>query len=122
MVADEVRNLATKSQEAVADTTALIEDSIRSVANGFEIADGTAKSLAAIVEGANEVTALVGRISEVTGQQAESLLQVKSGINQISMVVQNNSATAEESAAASEELSGQAMLLKNTTSQFNLRD
>ncbi|MFQ9703426.1 MAG: hypothetical protein ACLR0U_17035 [Enterocloster clostridioformis] len=48
------------------------------------------------------------------------LRQVTLGIDQISSVVQTNSATAEESAAASEELSGQAQILKNLVGQFRL--
>ncbi|MBQ6985599.1 MAG: methyl-accepting chemotaxis protein, partial [Oscillibacter sp.] len=41
--------------------------------------------------------------------------------DQISSVVQTNSATAEQSAAASEELSGQSNMLKKLVSQFTLR-
>jgi methyl-accepting chemotaxis protein len=43
-------------------------------------------------------------------------------VDQISSVVQTNSATAEESAAASEELSGQAQILKSLVGRFRLKD
>lgn len=42
------------------------------------------------------------------------------GVDQISCVVQTNSATSEESAAASEELSGQANILDTLVGQFKL--
>ena len=62
-------------------------------------------------------------VSEITAsskEQADSILQIEQGIERISEVVQTNSATAEESAAASEELSAQAQLLKDLTGQFRL--
>ena len=59
-------------------------------------------------------------ISDATEEQADSIAQVTIGIDQISSVVQSNSATAEQSAAASEELSSQADLLKKLVSQFKL--
>ncbi len=122
VVADEVRNLANKSQEASKNTSALIENSIRAVENGTQIADKTAQSLLAAVEGAKDVAATVDKISAATTEQAEAIDQVTQGIDQISAVVQTNSATSEESAAASEELSSQAQMLKNLVGRFRLRD
>jgi len=46
---------------------------------------------------------------------------VNQGILQVSDVVQTNSATSEESAAASEELSSQAELLREQVSRFKLK-
>lgn len=121
VVADEVRNLAGKSAEAAKSTTALIEDTILAVEKGTEIADETAKSLAAVVEKANEVRDDIQKIADASNEQANAIAQVTTGVDQISGVVQTNSATAEESAAASEELSGQAQMLKDLVGKFNLR-
>lgn len=121
VVADEVRNLASKSAEASKSTAILIEDSINAVQNGTKIADETAQSLIVVVDGAKEVADLVNKISEASNAQADAITQVTMGVDQISSVVQTNSATAEQSAAASEELSGQAQLLKNLVSRFNLK-
>lgn len=121
VVADEVRSLASKSADASKNTAALIEDSLKAVENGTRIADETAKSLVSAVEGAKEVAATVDKISEAASEQANSITQVTQGVDQISSVVQTNSATAEESAAASEELSGQAQLLRSLVSRFKLR-
>ena len=61
-------------------------------------------------------------MSVETSRHAEEMLEATEGFNQISEVVQNNSATAEESAAASEELSSQATLLRDLVARFQLRD
>ena len=121
VVADEVRNLASKSAEASKTTAALIEGSIRAVENGTLIADETAKFLLQAVEGSREVTETIDTISAASNDQAQSISQVTLGIDQISSVVQTNSATAEQSAAASEELSGQAQMLKELVGKFHLR-
>lgn len=122
VVADEVRNLASKSAEASKNTATLIEGSIQAVKRGTQIANETAQSLKQVVDGAQRVSGTVNEISEAATVQAGSIAQVTQGIDQISSVVQTNSATAEESAAASEELSGQAQMLKNLVGQFKLRD
>lgn len=122
VVADEVRNLASKSADASKSTAALIETSLKSVENGTRIADQTAKALMDAAEGARILTDTIDKISEASNAQALSIGQVTQGVDQISSVVQTNSATAEESAAASEELSGQAQILKNLVTRFRLRD
>ncbi len=122
VVADEVRNLASKSAEASKNTAALIENSIRAVENGTQIADETAQSLLHAVDGAKEVTVLVDKISEASAVQSASIAQITQGIDQISSVIQTNSATAQESAAASEELSSQAQLMKGQVSKFRLKE
>ncbi|MGB5824743.1 MAG: methyl-accepting chemotaxis protein, partial [Proteocatella sp.] len=122
VVADEVRNLAQKSAEAAKNTTALIEGAVKAVDNGTNIADETAKSLESVVEKSGKSVEKITEIAVAAEQQADSIKQVTIGIEQISSVVQTNSATAEESAAASEELSGQAQMMRSLTSQFKLRD
>ncbi len=120
VVADEVRTLAEKSSEASKNTAVLIESSVRAVEHGTLIADETARRLAQAVESSQQVTRNVEMISEASARQAEALMKVNTGIEQISGVIQTNSATAEESAAASEELSGQAGMLKSLVGQFKL--
>ena len=75
-----------------------------------------------MVQSAQSVTGIVDEIAKAANVQASSVAQVTQGIDQISSVVQTNSATAEESAAASEELSGQAQMLKSLVGQFQLKD
>ena len=121
VVADEVRNLASKSAEASKSTSVLIEGSARSVEKGMKIADETAASLQKAVISTENTVKAVDKITEATAEQSQAVSQVTQGMDQISSVVQTNSATAEESAAASEELSGQAVILKELVGQFKTR-
>lgn len=121
VVADEVRNLAGKSAEASKNTAELIERAIHSVDKGMKIADETAMSLLKVVDSSENTVRVVDMISEAASEQSESIGQVTIGMDQIASVVQTNSATAEESAAASEELSGQAEILKNLVGQFKTK-
>ena len=121
VVANEGRNLAQKSAEASKNTAALIAETIQAVNLGTKLADETANMLAEVVESVKQAVLAVDKISEATGEQAVSIAKVTQSVNQISDVVQNNSATAEESAAASEELSVQAHILSSLVSQFKLK-
>lgn len=120
VVADEVRNLAAKSADASKNTSALIEGALQAVERGTKIANETASALNDVVSGVGDVAATIDQISSASKDQSDAVRQVTLGIDQISSVVQTNSATAEESAAASEELSGQAQILKNLVGQFRL--
>ena len=121
VVADEVRNLASKSSEAAKDTTVLIQNTVVQVESGTKIADETAKSLIHVVEMVKNVSEVMNKISEAAEKQAGTVQQINVGVEQISSVVQTNSATAEESAASSEELSGQAQALKALSDKFRLK-
>ena len=108
VVADEVRNLAAKSGEAAKSTSKLIEETLRAVGNGVQLTESTQQALSEVVVGAHGVVEQVTEISKASVKQADSIGGISEGISQISSVVQTNSASSEESAAASEELSSQA--------------
>lgn len=120
VVADEVRKLASKSAEASQSTGVLIETSIRSVDKGAKLATVTAAKMDAVAKNSTIVTEMVGKIAVATERQATSVIQLTQGIDQISGVVQTNSATAEQSASASEELAEQAHALNALVAQFRL--
>ena len=122
VVAEEVRNLAAKSAEAAKDTGGLIANSMEKAELGSRIATDTAASLAEIVSGINESSLIVSEIAQSSEQQSTGITQINHGIDQVANVVQQNSATAQESAAASEEMSGEASMLQNLLSQFKLAD
>jgi methyl-accepting chemotaxis protein len=121
VVAEEVRTLAARSADAAKGTTALIEGSINKAQTGTRIADETAKALREIVDGIMKTSDLVGNIATASNEQATNITQINVGVDQVAQVIQHNSAIAEESAAASEELSSQAEMLKAMINQFQLR-
>lgn len=121
VVAEEVRTLAARSADAAKETTLLIEGSINKVQKGTKIADETAAALDQIVTGIGQVNGLISNIATSSNEQATGIAQINMGVEQVAHVVQQNSATAEQSAAASEELSGQSVLLKQMIDQFQLR-
>ena len=121
VVADEVRNLASKSDQAAKATKDLIDRSINSVKEGSNIVQRVSESLLTTNERAGLVVETVAQITKSAEEESEAIAQVTEGIDQISSVVQTNSATSEESAAASEELSSQAALMKELLARFKLR-
>lgn len=122
VVADEVRALAGKSSEAAQETTVLLRQTVDSMDEGVHAAQDTADSMLVVVDQADKMSKLIDGIAEYTKQQDADAEEITRGIEQISTVVQTNVSTAEESAAASEELSGQASMLRDLVAKFQLRD
>lgn len=120
VVAEEVRGLAAKSDEAAKATKNLIEHSIQTVREGSDIVRNVSDSLTKTVEISNHVLESVHLITQATTEESQSIEQVTKGINEISCVVQTNSATSEEFAAASAEMSNQASLMMDLLSRFRL--
>lgn len=120
VVAKEIRNLADRTSEASKNTTVLIQESVAAVGEGEKAAYAAASSLAQVVESTKQAVMTVDKIADATNYQRESILQITAEVGQISDVVQSNSATSEELAAASEELSTQAQVLEELVCQFEL--
>lgn len=120
VVADEVRRLAANTAEASKNTSELISKSLLAVENGKSIADETASSLARASEVITKLSEQAKKVAVNSQAQEAAIKETSLGVDQISSVIQNNSATAEESAAASEQLSGQANLLQQLISRFSI--
>ena len=120
VVAEEVRNLATRTTTAAKETSELIAGSSKKVETGARISAETAEALGAIVASVSEVTTLVNEIAIASQEQSESIGQVNLGLEQIDSVTQDNTANAEETSAAAEELSGRSATLKQLMKKFVL--
>lgn len=120
VVADEVRNLAAKSAEASQNTQALIQHSVAAVQKGSALVDETAAAMGKANEYAQEVTSAIFRISEASDEQARVISEITQDLDRISGVVQTSSATSQQSAAASAELTGQAKTLKTLINKFKI--
>ena len=122
VVAEEVRNFAGRSAAASKQTAEMIEDSIAKVKHGSGLVEDTAKALGVISEMIDKINGLSANISDASNEQASATSQIDDALTQVSQVVQTNSATSEECASASEELSGQARGLEIALSRFKLKD
>ena len=110
VVADEVRGLAQRSAEAARSTAGLIEDSIHKTQQGSRNVEQVAAHVGAITEAVRKVKTIVDQVSEASRQQSQGIDQVTQAVAQIQSGTQRTAASAEESAAASTQLAGQANL------------
>lgn len=111
VVASEVGNLAQKSAQSADSTKELIVSTLEAVKVGSKVANDAAEALKEVTELSEKSATLVQNIADDANTQATALIQATQGIEDISQVIQQNSATAEESAASCEELSAQARIL-----------
>lgn len=122
VVAGEVRNLALKSAKAAADTDVLIENTIQKAQRGSAIADRTYKALTEITGDILHASQLIDDIARSSGEQSLGIDQINIGIDQVAQVISLNSATAEQSAIAVEEMAAQTAVLENLVASFKLRE
>jgi len=118
VVADEVRNLAQRSAQSAKETATKIEDAIQRSEHGAVISAKVARSLAEIVDKARKVDALVAEIATASQEQSQGIDQVNMAVSQIDKVTQSNASGAEETAAATEELSAQAVAMRENVADL----
>ena len=121
VVSDEVRNLAAKSAQAAENTGTLISRSIQDVKTGTESTSLAISAMQDINECIQSIKTLMDEISYASVQQSEMIVSVENRVQEVSRVIQANSASAEESAAISSELSNQARTLNQLIGQFRIK-
>lgn len=120
VVADEIGKLAQESSKAANNTRELIEVSMKEIIKGNDIANGAMNSLKESVSAVNHVNEMIQNTAEEAVVQAESMKQLRIGIEEITHGIQDNSATSEETSATSQELAAQAELLNKMVQKFEL--
>lgn len=122
VVANQVNVLADQSAQAAKESATLIETSVKAVEKGMVIAGQTAAQLEEVAENSKLITTEVTNIAETLETQTTEIKQINEGIEQINDVVQTNSATSEECAAASQEMSSEAESLREMISKFKVAE
>lgn len=122
VVANQVNVLADQSAQAAKESATLIETSVKAVEKGMVIAGQTAAQLEEVAENSKVITTEVTNIAETLETQTTEIKQINEGIEQINDVVQTNSATSEECAAASQEMSSEAESLREIIRKFKVAE
>ena len=120
VVAEEVRNLANRSKKSAEEIAKFLQGSVMKIDEGTRIANQTASSLNEIVEQISDISNMIGGFAVVAAAQERGIADISEGIKQIATVTQTNTASSEEEAAFSQELSSQADVFKNTVARFTL--
>ena len=118
VVADEVRNLAQRCSQAARDTAGLIESSIAKTKDGKNKLDEVAGTFRGITDSTRQVNALVDEVRASSNEQARGVKQISAALVQMQQVTQQTAASAEEGAAAGEELSSQTRAMKATVARL----
>ncbi len=119
VVADEVRSLAQRSAQAARETAAKIEGAIGRTSHGVTISQRVAQRLGEIVAKIREVDQLVGEVATASREQSQGVTQINTAVGEMDKVTQANAASAEESAAAAEELNAQALALNQAIAELS---
>ena len=120
VVADQIGKLATDSAQAVVNAKELISKTVEEIDKGNKITEKTAKGFGRIIADLEKFAGVSKENSEISKSQAVSLQQVEEGIDQITLVTQQNAAASEECSAISEELATRALELAGLVSNFKL--
>ena len=120
VVADQVKNLAEESAKAAGETNKLIEMTVAAVDKGIAIADETAQSMDEVMVSVNAATDKMADMSEALVREVDNMRVIDDNIAKVSSIVDNNSATSEETAAVSEEQSAQVTTMVQMMEQFEI--
>lgn len=118
VVAEEVRSLALRSAEAARTTSALIEESTRDTAHGVELRDRVQGTLRDILSSVQRVDNVANEMRLEALGERDQVKQITERASEMNTLAQSVAASAEEGAAASEELLAQSQVLSDTVQEF----
>jgi methyl-accepting chemotaxis protein len=120
VVASEVRHLAQRAAAAAKEIKALIDNSVRQVADGGRLVDQAGLTMADIVASIGSVTGIMGEIAHASAEQTLGIEQINAAITQMDDVTQQNAALVEEAAGAAAQLEAQAAALARVVGGFTI--
>ncbi len=120
VVAEQVKKLAEASQNAVGQTSELIERTVQSVEVGTRISREAAANMEEVQMGAEETTGRINGIVDKLKLEVESIAHINDSIGVVAGIVDNNSATSEETAAVSEQQKAQVESMVDMMSRFKV--
>jgi methyl-accepting chemotaxis protein len=118
VVANEVRNLATRSAEAARNTTALIEGTIGKIKEGADLAAQTHTEFSQITEGSRKISSLIGKMASASREQAQGIGQISQAVGELDKVGQQNTGVAEKTATATAEMDSHIAQIRQTIGRF----
>jgi len=121
VVADQIGKLADQSAKSAVDTRGLIEGALQEIKESNTAAEHATDTIQKVAKGVRSIAETAAELMEISEEQATAMAQAEQGINQISEIVQSNSAAAEELSATSEEMLAQSENMSNLLKQFKLK-
>ena len=120
VVAEQVKKLAEESSQAAGETTVLIEKTVETVEKGIAIADETVRNMEEVMVGAKASTEKMAQMAEELREEANNMYIINENVSAVAEIVDNNSATSQETAAVSEEQTAQVATMVQMLSQFKI--
>lgn len=120
VVAEQVKNLAEESANAAGETKKLIETTVAAVRKGISFADVTAESMNSVISKAQESIGMMNKISIELREEVTNMYQIDSDVARVAEIVDNNSATSEETAAVSQQQTAQVATMVQMLEQFKI--
>ena len=108
VVAEEVRNLASRAAKSAKTSSELITESRKRIENGLVLSEQASTSLDQITENARDVSSLIHEIAEADSEINQGISQVSRAVGEIDRVTKNTEKGARGGAGAATELLAQA--------------